>query len=65
MGVVLTDEIFSHMVYPPSEHRTIAAVEGMADPNDGLLDVVGRIFGNRKARLGSGQQSDGARVPEL
>ena len=29
--IVLSDEIFSHMVYPPAEHRTIAAVPGMAD----------------------------------
>ena len=29
--IVLTDEIFSHMVYAPAEHRTIAAVDGMAD----------------------------------
>ncbi|MEI6698894.1 MAG: pyridoxal phosphate-dependent aminotransferase [Mycobacterium sp.] len=28
---VLTDEIFSHMVYSGAEHKTIAAVEGMAD----------------------------------
>ena len=29
--IVLTDEIFSHMVYAPAEHKTIAAVPGMAD----------------------------------
>ena len=29
--IVLTDEIFSHMVYSGAEHKTIAAVEGMAD----------------------------------
>ena len=29
--IVLTDEIFSHMVYAGAEHKTIAAVEGMAD----------------------------------
>jgi len=31
--MVLSDEIFSHMVYPPAVHRTIASVDGMGRPH--------------------------------
>ena len=30
-NVIVPDEIFSHMIYAPAEHRTIAAADGMAD----------------------------------
>jgi aspartate/methionine/tyrosine aminotransferase len=29
--LVLSDEIFSHLVYPPSSHQSITAIPGMAD----------------------------------
>jgi aspartate/methionine/tyrosine aminotransferase len=41
--MVLTDEIFSHMVYAPSEHKTIAAVDGMADRSV-LVDTFSKTY---------------------
>jgi aspartate/methionine/tyrosine aminotransferase len=49
--VVLTDEIFSHMVYPPSEHRTIAAVDGMADRTI-LVDTFSKTYIMTGFRIG-------------
>ncbi len=41
--MVLTDEIFSHMVYAPSVHKTIAAVDGMADRSV-LVDTFSKTY---------------------
>ena len=49
--VVLTDEIFSHMVYAPAEHRTIAAVEGMADRSI-LVDTFSKTYIMTGFRIG-------------
>ncbi|SDN46231.1 pyridoxal phosphate-dependent aminotransferase [Actinacidiphila guanduensis] len=49
--LVLTDEIFSHMVYPPAEHRTIAAVPGMADRSL-LVDTFSKTYVMTGFRIG-------------
>jgi aspartate/methionine/tyrosine aminotransferase len=49
--IVLTDEIFSHMVYAPAEHRTIAAVEGMADRSI-LVDTFSKTYIMTGFRIG-------------
>ena len=49
--VVLTDEIFSHMVYAPAEHRTIAAMEGMADRSI-LVDTFSKTYIMTGFRIG-------------
>lgn len=49
--VVLTDEIFSHMVYHPDGHRTIAAVEGMADQSI-LVDTFSKTYKMTGFRIG-------------
>jgi aspartate/methionine/tyrosine aminotransferase len=49
--IVLTDEIFSHMVYPPAEHRTIAAVPGMADRSI-LVDTFSKTYIMTGFRIG-------------
>jgi aspartate/methionine/tyrosine aminotransferase len=49
--IVLTDEIFSHMVYAPAEHRTIAAVEGMADRSI-LVDTFSKTYVMTGFRIG-------------
>jgi aspartate/methionine/tyrosine aminotransferase len=49
--IVLTDEIFSHMVYPPAEHRTIAAVEGMAERSI-LVDTFSKTYIMTGFRIG-------------
>jgi aspartate/methionine/tyrosine aminotransferase len=49
--IVLTDEIFSHMVYAPGEHRTIAAVEGMADRSI-LVDTFSKTYIMTGFRIG-------------
>jgi aspartate/methionine/tyrosine aminotransferase len=49
--MVLTDEIFSHMVYAPAEHRTIAAVEGMADRSI-LVDTFSKTYIMTGFRIG-------------
>ena len=41
--MVLTDEIFSHMVYAPSVHTTIAAEPGMADRSS-LVDTFSKTY---------------------
>ena len=41
--MVLTDEIFSHMVYAPSVHTTIAAEPGMADRSI-LVDTFSKTY---------------------
>lgn len=49
--IVLTDEIFSHMVYAPSEHKTIAAVDGMADRSI-LVDTFSKTYIMTGFRIG-------------
>ena len=49
--VVLTDEIFSHMVYAGVEHETIAAVEGMADRSI-LIDTFSKTYIMTGFRIG-------------
>jgi aspartate/methionine/tyrosine aminotransferase len=49
--IALTDEIFSHMVYAPAEHRTIAAVEGMADRSI-LVDTFSKTYIMTGFRIG-------------
>lgn len=48
---VLTDEIFSHMVYAPAEHKTIAAVDGMADRSI-LVDTFSKTYIMTGFRIG-------------
>ena len=48
---VLTDEIFSHMVYAGAEHKTIAAVEGMADHSI-LIDTFSKTYIMTGFRIG-------------
>ena len=49
--MVLSDEIFSHMVYPPAEHRTIAGVPGMADRTL-LVDTFSKTYIMTGFRIG-------------
>jgi aspartate/methionine/tyrosine aminotransferase len=49
--MVLSDEIFSHMVYPPAVHRTIAAVDGMADRTI-LVDTFSKTYIMTGFRIG-------------
>ena len=49
--MVLTDEIFSHMVYGPADHRTIAAVDGMADRSI-LVDTFSKTYIMTGFRIG-------------
>lgn len=49
--MVLSDEIFSHMVYPPSAHRTITAVPGMADRTI-LVDTFSKTYVMTGFRIG-------------
>ena len=49
--MVLTDEIFSHMVYAPSEHKTIAAIDGMADRSV-LVDTFSKTYIMTGFRIG-------------
>ncbi|TYB95132.1 aminotransferase class I/II-fold pyridoxal phosphate-dependent enzyme [Micromonospora sp. WP24] len=49
--MVISDEIFSHMVYPPAEHQTIAAVEGMADRTL-LVDTFSKSYIMTGFRIG-------------
>jgi aspartate/methionine/tyrosine aminotransferase len=49
--MVLTDEIFSHMVYSPSVHTTIAAEPGMAD-NSILVDTFSKTYIMTGFRIG-------------
>ena len=49
--MVLTDEIFSHMVYAPSVHKTIAAVPGMADQSI-LVDTFSKTYIMTGFRIG-------------
>jgi aspartate/methionine/tyrosine aminotransferase len=49
--MVLTDEIFSHMVYSPAEHTTIAAVNGMADQSI-LVDTFSKTYVMTGFRIG-------------
>jgi aspartate/methionine/tyrosine aminotransferase len=49
--MVLTDEIFSHMVYAGSEHKTIAAVPGMADRSI-LVDTFSKTYIMTGFRIG-------------
>jgi len=48
---VLTDEIFSHMVYAPAQHKTIAAVDGMADRSI-LVDTFSKTYIMTGFRIG-------------
>ncbi len=49
--MVLTDEIFSHMVYAPAEHKTIAACDGMADRSI-LVDTFSKTYIMTGFRIG-------------
>jgi aspartate/methionine/tyrosine aminotransferase len=49
--MVLSDEIFSHMVYPPARHQTIAAVPGMADRTL-LVDTFSKTYIMTGFRIG-------------
>src|SRR5512134_1062596 len=49
--IVLTDEIFSHMVYAPAQHRTIAAAEGMAERSI-LVDTFSKTYIMTGFRIG-------------
>jgi aspartate/methionine/tyrosine aminotransferase len=49
--MVLSDEIFSHMVYPPAVHQTIAAVPGMADRTL-LVDTFSKTYVMTGFRIG-------------
>ncbi|WP_433386137.1 pyridoxal phosphate-dependent aminotransferase [Micromonospora sp. KLBMP9576] len=48
---VISDEIFSHMVYPPARHQTIAAVEGMAERTL-LVDTFSKSYIMTGFRIG-------------
>jgi aspartate/methionine/tyrosine aminotransferase len=49
--VVLSDEIFSHMVYAPAEHKTITAVSEMADQSI-LVDTFSKTYIMTGFRIG-------------
>jgi aspartate/methionine/tyrosine aminotransferase len=49
--IVLSDEIFSHMVYPPARHASIAAVDGMADRSI-LVDTFSKTYIMTGFRIG-------------
>jgi aspartate/methionine/tyrosine aminotransferase len=49
--VVLSDEIFSHMVYPPATHRTIAASDGMAERSI-VVDTFSKTYIMTGFRIG-------------
>lgn len=49
--MVLSDEIFSHMVYPPAVHKTIASVTGMADRTL-LVDTFSKTYVMTGFRIG-------------
>lgn len=49
--MVLSDEIFSHMVYPPAVHRTIASLPGMADRTL-LVDTFSKTYIMTGFRIG-------------
>lgn len=49
--MVLTDEIFSHMVYPPAEHKSISYVEGMADRSI-VVDTFSKTYIMTGFRIG-------------
>lgn len=48
---VLSDEIFSNMVYPPAQHRTISAIDGMADRSI-VVDTFSKTFIMTGFRIG-------------
>jgi aspartate/methionine/tyrosine aminotransferase len=49
--MVLSDEIFSHMVYPPAVHQSIAGVPGMADRTL-LVDTFSKTYVMTGFRIG-------------
>jgi aspartate/methionine/tyrosine aminotransferase len=49
--MVLSDEIFSHLVYPPAVHQTIASVPGMADRTV-LVDTFSKTYVMTGFRIG-------------
>ena len=49
--MVLSDEIFSHMVYAPSVHRSITALDGMADQSI-LVDTFSKTYIMTGFRIG-------------
>ena len=49
--MVLSDEIFSHMVYAPSEHRSITALDGMEDSSI-LVDTFSKTYIMTGFRIG-------------
>jgi aspartate/methionine/tyrosine aminotransferase len=49
--MVLSDEIFSHMVYPPAEHESVCAIEGMAECSV-LIDTFSKTYVMTGFRIG-------------
>ncbi|MEW6582803.1 MAG: pyridoxal phosphate-dependent aminotransferase [Actinomycetota bacterium] len=49
--IVLTDEIFSKMVYPPSEHKSISYVDGMAERSI-VVDTFSKTYIMTGFRIG-------------
>lgn len=49
--LVLSDEIFSHMVYPPARHRSIAAIDEMADQTL-IVDTLSKTYVMTGFRIG-------------
>ncbi|MFV2103091.1 pyridoxal phosphate-dependent aminotransferase [Micromonospora sp. LOL_024] len=49
--MAISDEIFSHLVYPPAEHHTIAALDGMADRTL-LVDTFSKSYIMTGFRIG-------------
>lgn len=49
--IVLTDEIFSHMVYAPSEHKSISYLEGMKDQSI-VVDTFSKTYIMTGYRIG-------------
>ncbi len=49
--MVLSDEIFSRMVYSPAVHSTIAAIEGMADQTV-VVDTLSKTYAMTGFRIG-------------
>ena len=48
-----------------ADHGADLALVGMAGSDQGFLDDVGRVFGDRDAGLGRRQHDDAARLAEL
>ncbi len=48
---ILSDEIFSHIVYPPESHRTIASIDAAAD-NTIVIDTFSKTYAMTGFRIG-------------